>query len=823
MAIYISDGNSKYAFKTSGVVDYNSAYTVAFAVRFADFGNGAAKAYVWSDNATSGNNWDALGTNSSGNLILGVASAADGTNAETTGSTALSLNTWYHVVIVRNSATDRKVYLNGVQEISATTATTSRTAAGKEFVGTRTDGYGCNAAFSDFMHWNRALSVGEIAAHRRGARPVSLNGLVTWVPTRRTTIAAAWAALKGQTWDNNFSAPSVIQGPWLSMGGRFLAIGSDSASESSTFAGGGVWGDVWGDVWFNNLSVEHNFAAGLPSAWSSAYTRASTATRVASDGIVRFVPHNLWKNKTWASGASAYGTSPPTVTSNQTVDGIACLKIDFPTGATGWNSSRVENVGGNNALSLVASTVYRHRALLYLSRPLVGAEQVRFDITGTSDLGMVVLTSATPAGQWVDALAPAAITHVSGGTYYPTLFPWPASGALGAPLTVYIARGMLTMGAADPGEWVAGVDDTNQYFGSAPLDHNPSTLEPLGIVVEGQGINYVPNSDAFGAATWTTTNATVTSNATTGPDGTAGADLVLANSTNGTHGVALTTQAAISGNEAAHRIFVKPNGCTKVGFKQSYGSGAYATFDLSGSGSVLASGYGASVPTIEPLQNGWYLISMRDVYASQKLDIRLLSESYVSGDVNVGAGVWSGDGTTGIYVAGGGLGARGSYIPNPATSGTVTRAAASLILTGTQLTNEIGPGATGTIKTTFYVPALGSSDTAYAWELANADRSVRAGVWIDGATMTARMGIGAGSVSLGAVTAGSLVTVEASWGTTGMSARLNGGTIYESAASFDGTACTKLAVMSNTVPAAQLYKPMGSFISRKFALLTLPA
>lgn len=250
MAIYISDGNAKYAFKTSGVVDYNAAYTVALWVRIASFGNGSSKAYLWSSNAASGNNWDALGTNSSGNLILGVASAADGTNAETAGSTTLALDTWYSVVLVRNSATDRKVYLNGVQEISATTATASRTAVSKEFVGTRSDGYGCSAALSDFMHWSRALAVAEITAQRRSARPVSLNSLATWVPARRTTIAAAWAALKGQTWATNFSAPSVEQSPSVSMGGRVLAVGNGSILDASPVTGSdGIFGPLWSAVW----------------------------------------------------------------------------------------------------------------------------------------------------------------------------------------------------------------------------------------------------------------------------------------------------------------------------------------------------------------------------------------------------------------------------------------------------------------------------------------------------------------------------------------------------------------------------------------------
>lgn len=414
MAISISDGNAKYAFKTAGVVDYNAAYTVAFAVSFADFVNGSSKAYVWSINAASGNNWDALGTNSSGNLILGVASAADGTNAETAGATVLSLNTWYHVMIVRNSATDRKVYLNGVQEISATTATTSRTAVSKEFVGTRSDGYGCNAALCDFAHWNRALSVAEIAAQRRRAMPVSLNGLTTWVPMRRTTIAAAWAALKGQTWDNNYSAPSVTQSPAQAMSGSAIAIGSGASSESGwvvaidglfqpLFAGG-LWSS-W--QWPLNLGAVVDLRNGLPAAWSASFSRASSAWYVGSGGLIVEAATNIPRIQHDAAG-NPLGVlfEPQRVQLDQRTDDLSAwtwgggpLTLNAAAGVDGMVSAdRLGEQVGVYAThqrfrseSLTANTTYT-RSIFYKPD---GRDHIYVGIEGTGFNQWVVVNAAT--------------------------------------------------------------------------------------------------------------------------------------------------------------------------------------------------------------------------------------------------------------------------------------------------------------------------------------------------------------------------------------------------------------------------------------------
>lgn len=532
-----------------------------------------------------------------------------------------------------------------------------------------------------------------------------------------------------------------------------------------------------------------DFALGFPPEWSGAYTRASTATRVASDGIVRFVPHNLWKNKTWANGATASGASPPTITANQTVDGVLCTKIEFPAGVAGWGGSRAQQIGVSNNVPVVIGHTYQALFHVFLSRPLSPSESIAMLVTGDFSYLYKEITSSTVATSWV-VVSTTAIVAGSNGNVYPNLF---VENALSSPITVYVARGMLTMGAAAPGDWVAGVDDTNQYFGSAPLDHNPATLEPLGITVEGQRVQLAASTAALSAAPWSNdgTAPTITENYATGPDGTLSADRVQFPAA-----VSGRRQAATIASGTAYTIsgWVRSNAGTGK-FRLTGQDFAKLSADLTATTQWQRVEY-----TYTATASGAYSWGLYTSAGSDAADLI----------------VWGLGHEAGAFAT--------SYIPNPATSGTVTRAAASLILTGSTLSAEIGTGATGTITASVYVPPLGSSDTGYVWELSNADRSTRIGVWIDGATMTARIGVGAASVSLGAVTVGALATIEASWGTTGMSARLNGGTVYESAATFDGTTCTKLAVCSTTAPASQLSRAIRRWHAmRDYSLLALPA
>jgi hypothetical protein len=224
------------------------------------------------------------------------------------------------------------------------------------------------------------------------------------------------------------------------------------------------------------------------------------------------------------------------------------------------------------------------------------------------------------------------------------------------PTTTGFATDLITFSRGS----LATVTDSNGYIKWAPH-------------------NLLLASEQFDTSSWTRGNiASITANAVAAPNGTTTADLIVPNTTNGSHRVYTTNFTA-----TVHTFgcFVKANGYTKVGLRESATSGAGAAFSLSGSGSVLAtydaSGGTVSAATITSLANGWYLIYCTITFSSPTataFGLNFLSPSYTSGDLEAS---WTPNGTDGIYAWGahlyrsdlGGMQANASAYPmyNPST------------------------------------------------------------------------------------------------------------------------------------------------------------
>ena len=75
------------------------------------------------------------------------------------------------------------------------------------------------------------------------------------------------------------------------------------------------------------------------------------------------------------------------------------------------------------------------------------------------------------------------------------------------------------------------------------FDHNPTTGESLGLLIEEQRTNFCLQSEAFGTSPWSASNVTVTANTETSPAATLTADTLAATSANGTVRQPVTTTA----------------------------------------------------------------------------------------------------------------------------------------------------------------------------------------------------------------------------------------------------------------------------------------
>jgi len=216
------------------------------------------------------------------------------------------------------------------------------------------------------------------------------------------------------------------------------------------------------------------------------------------------------------------------------------------------------------------------------------------------------------------------------------------------------------------------------------FDHNPTTGESLGLLVEEQRTNLLVNSEDAAARWPTKALVTVSSNTISAPDGIVTADSCIETATLGDH--YLESPLTQTANTAlSFSIFVKPLGSARattiVMFANSYADSSSAAFNLSTAtvNSVNKTGTGA-VPTasIQQLANGWLRLSISGqpttaAVTDLKIRVQLINVSTT----------YTGDGTSGIYIWGAQLEAGAfptSYIPT--TTAAATRSADVASITG---------------------------------------------------------------------------------------------------------------------------------------------
>ena len=202
-----------------------------------------------------------------------------------------------------------------------------------------------------------------------------------------------------------------------------------------------------------------------------------------------------------------------------------------------------------------------------------------------------------------------------------------------------------------------------------------------GLLVESASENLCLQSEDI-TTTWTSTNATITTNATTAPDGTATADKL--NDDNGTGTGQVRAQQSIStiaGNTYTASVFLKADqlAFAALGAQDADGASAYTQFfGLSGNGTLGTPTAGIDDSTITAYPNGWYKCSITFTQTdADGFTFRIYVADGISNyDVDL-------DGTSSIFVWGAQVEegtVASSYIPTTTTS--VTRAKDDISLTG---------------------------------------------------------------------------------------------------------------------------------------------
>jgi len=216
---------------------------------------------------------------------------------------------------------------------------------------------------------------------------------------------------------------------------------------------------------------------------------------------------------------------------------------------------------------------------------------------------------------------------------------------------------------------------TTSTINSAPrFDHNPTTGESLGLLVEEQRTNLLLQSNGFDT-TWTNSNSSETATAGIAPDGTNTAwelrDTLDASATN--HSITQTITFT-SGTAYAFSVFAKRSTLESIALVFPAAMLGTATIGIKANltnGTIIVTAAGAT-NSITAYPNGWYRVTSTMTATASGTSAMQIRTAPLSG---AGTG-YQGDGTGTILIWGAQLEAGAfttSYIPT--TTATVTRAA----------------------------------------------------------------------------------------------------------------------------------------------------
>ena len=416
------------------------------------------------------------------------------------------------------------------------------------------------------------------------------------------------------------------------------------------------------------------------------FTRASSGTYVDSQGVIRTATTNLllrseeFDNASWTKTGATI-TSNATTAPNGTITADALVE-DTSTGAHNALQSASFVASSIYTFSLYAKTIDATRELrLFIPTGIFGSGNATFNFQ---------TVTASPAG----AVTSASITPLANGWYRCTAISLQAGSTGNGNLTAQLlsagnatytgngASGIYLWGAQlEQSSTVGEYIPTTSTINSAPrFDHNPTTGESLGLLVEESRTNLCTYSEAFDDASWvkTSLNGTITANQTTAPDGLNTADLYQEDANTLGRFVGKTLSAT-SGTTYTAVFWAKqaPGATRYAGLVMAaavFGVNVIASYTLSGAGSVTiaASGTGTSA-SIQQFPNGWYrcsLTSQATITTSGNIQFR------ISNSAANGAATYAGDGSSGLYFWGAQIEVGAfptSYIPT--TTATVTRSA----------------------------------------------------------------------------------------------------------------------------------------------------
>jgi hypothetical protein len=426
----------------------------------------------------------------------------------------------------------------------------------------------------------------------------------------------------------------------------------------------------------SGYKVSHLYAERpLDSNGDFTFTRASSATRVNSSGLVEKVRTNLVTYSNDFSNAAWQVIATPTLTANYDTNPLTGENDAWRFVAAGTGDRLYQPISGSNS----AFSLY-----------VKGTGQIRI-----RDNSAIYSFNATLTSSWqrIVVSIPAAFTNVQ-----------ITGGPGGCDATIYAAQLETGDIATDYIATTTAAVSVGPVSGLPRLDYLNSSCPRL--LLEPQRTNSLGYSQNFDNAYFTKGNSSISANVAISPSGYQDADKLVPDTSNSSHSVYRSVQPIAGG---IYSVFAKADGYDWI-LLTSHSSSAPtsrgAFFNVSdGTIGNTAAGVNAK---IEDYGNGWYRCSISEGSSPSSIwtVIATNADNVLSfeGNGTDGVLIWGGQNEQGAYAT--------SYIPTLGAS--VTRLADSASKTG--ISSLIGQ-TEGTVFLQFDNNLLSSYPNEYAFQI----------------------------------------------------------------------------------------------------------
>jgi len=359
------------------------------------------------------------------------------------------------------------------------------------------------------------------------------------------------------------------------------------------------------------------------------FSRASTGTYTDKDGYIQEMPYNLLQQSNQFD--TTWSTQDANVTSNEAgYDGSKDAWLFSWTSSTAFLYQSISLKASKNTISIYAKQgTSSNLRLDFVTAGFSKGASCTFDLSNGTAGSVVQYGSSTDFTSAIDSVGSGWYRISLSGTTTATT--WYHELALTSG-SVYIQNAQLVKGTSAKTYF-----PTTTRLNMPRVDYLNNSNGSL--ILEPQRTNLVPYSNDFSNAAWAKEDLSVSANATTSPDGTTNADLLLPNTNNIDHSIYDTTSASTE----AFSVFLKAGGYNYAFLGKNNNVAADgAFFDLANG--VVSQNTSTLAASIEDYGDGWYRCSLVGSFSTI---YRIICTSE-----NGTSFIHAGDGIKGVYAWG---------------------------------------------------------------------------------------------------------------------------------------------------------------------------